>query len=135
MAEFRSVTEDFAVSGQIFPDDVQSAADQGFVLIINNRPDGEAAGQPTGASIESAAKAASLAYREIPIVGRPSPEQAAAVRAAIEVAAGGKTLAFCRTGNRSITVWALGEAAAGARGREELIRVGRAAGYDLSGVL
>jgi uncharacterized protein (TIGR01244 family) len=56
------------------------------------------------------------------------------MRAAIH-AAGGKALAFCRTGNRSIVVWAMGEAAAGDMGREELIRLGRAAGYEISGAL
>ena len=42
-------------------------------------------------------------------------------------------LAFCRSGTRSITVWAQGQAESGDRAREELVRLGRNAGYDLSG--
>ena len=46
----------------------------------------------------------------------------------------GPVLAFCRSGTRSITAWALGEAAAG-RDRRELARLAADAGYDLTPVL
>jgi uncharacterized protein (TIGR01244 family) len=48
--------------------------------------------------------------------------------------ADGPVLAFCRSGTRSITAWALGEAASG-RDRAELVRLAAAAGYDLGPVL
>jgi uncharacterized protein (TIGR01244 family) len=47
----------------------------------------------------------------------------------------GPVLAFCRSGTRSIITWAVGQAVAGERSRDELVRWGRDAGYDLSGVL
>jgi uncharacterized protein (TIGR01244 family) len=134
MTEFRTVTEDFSVSPQIAPGDVATAAAEGFKLIINNRPDGEQPGQPTSAEIEAQAKAHGLAYVHIPFAGRPTPEQAKAVRDAA-AAADGKVLAFCRSGTRSITAWSLGQAAAGDRPRDELIDLGAEAGYDLSGAL
>ncbi|MGA0602989.1 TIGR01244 family sulfur transferase [Caulobacter sp. KR2-114] len=134
MSEFRTVTDDFAVSPQIAPTDVASAAAQGFRLIINNRPDGEQPGQPTSAEIEAQAKAHGLAYVHIPVVGRPSVEQAKATRDAA-AAAGGKVLAFCRSGTRSITAWSMGQAAAGDRPVGDLVALGANAGYDLSGVL
>jgi uncharacterized protein (TIGR01244 family) len=43
-------------------------------------------------------------------------------------------LAYCRSGTRSITAWALGEAAGG-RDPNELVRLARDAGYDLAPVL
>ncbi|HZC16035.1 MAG TPA: sulfur transferase domain-containing protein, partial [Caulobacteraceae bacterium] len=49
MAEFRKVTEGFSVAPQIDLEDLPRAAAQGFKLVINNRPDGEAPGQPTSA--------------------------------------------------------------------------------------
>jgi uncharacterized protein (TIGR01244 family) len=49
--------------------------------------------------------------------------------------ADGPVLAFCRSGTRSIVTWAVGEALSGERSREELVRLGQEAGYDLSGVL
>ena len=134
MSEFRKVTEDFSVAPQITPDDIAAAADQGFVLVINNRPDGEAPDQPTGAQMAAAARAAGVAYAHIPVRGGPTPEQVEAVRAAIAEAEG-PVLAFCRSGTRSIITWSLGQAGSGARDRGELARLGQAAGYDLSGVL
>ena len=63
----------------------------------------------------------------------PTPEQVAANR---EVIAGseGPVLAFCRSGNRCIITWSIGERLAG-RDRGELVGIGAQAGYDLSGVL
>jgi uncharacterized protein (TIGR01244 family) len=132
MTDFRTVTDIFSVSGQITPADVAAAAVQGFTLIINNRPDGEAPGQPTGAQIEAAARAAGLDYLNAPVVGRPGPAQVEAVRQAV-AGAKGRVLAYCRSGNRSICAWAMGQA--GALDRDQLLRLGATAGYDLSPVL
>ncbi|MFI4933778.1 MAG: TIGR01244 family sulfur transferase [Caulobacterales bacterium] len=134
MTQFRKVTDQLSVSPQITPDEARAAAGQGFGLIINNRPDGEAPDQPAGAAVEAAARAAGADYLFIPVMGRPTPDQA---RAQAEAVAGAKgpVLAYCRSGTRSITTWALGEAAAGARSREELVRLAAGAGYDLSPVL
>ncbi|MFI4973500.1 MAG: TIGR01244 family sulfur transferase [Caulobacterales bacterium] len=134
MTEFRKVTDRFSVSPQITPDDARAAIGAGFKLIINNRPDDEVPGQPRNAEIEAAARSAGAGYLHIPVVGRPTPDQARMVSDAV-AAADGPALAFCRSGTRSITAWALGEAAAGLRGRDELVRLAAAAGYDLAPVL
>ncbi len=132
MADIRKVTPEFSVAPQIEVADVEAAKAQGFVRLINNRPDGEAPGQPTSAEFAKAAEAAGLDYVHIPFVGRPTPEQAEAVADAA-AAAPGPVLAFCRSGTRSITAWALGQAQAGRRPPGELIALGAKAGYDLSG--
>jgi len=62
MTQFRKVTDALSVSPQITPDEAQTAAADGFVLIINNRPDGESPDQPSGRQIESAARAAGADY-------------------------------------------------------------------------
>ena len=134
MADIRKVTDDFAVAPQISPDDLAQAAKDGFVLVINNRPDGEAPDQPASAEMEAAAKAAGLAYVHIPVRGGPTPEQVEAVAVAVQEA-DGPVLAFCRSGTRSIITWSLGKAISGARSRDDLIQLGADAGYDLSGVL
>lgn len=134
MADIRKVTDDFSVAPQITPQEVGEIARQGFVKLINNRPDGEVPGQPTNQEMEAAAKAAGLDYVHIPFVGRPTPEQAAACARAAEEASG-PVLAFCRSGTRSITAWSLGQAMAGKRAPGELVGLGAEAGYDLSAVL
>jgi len=134
MADYRKVTDDFTVAPQIALSDLADAAARGFVLVINNRPDGEQPGQPTSAEVEAAANAAGLAYVHIPVIGGPGPDQVEAVRAAIATA-GGPVLAFCRSGTRSIVTWSIGQAMSGERDRGELVSLGAAAGYDLGGVL
>lgn len=132
-ADIRSVTPAFATAPQLAPADMGEAAARGFVLVINNRPDGEQPGQPTSAQMEAAAREAGMAYLHVPVVGAPGPEQVDAVRRAI-AGASGPVLAFCRSGTRSIVTWARGEASAG-RDAHELVVLGRAAGYDLSQAL
>jgi uncharacterized protein (TIGR01244 family) len=134
MAEFRKVTDRFSVAPQIGIEDLARAAEAGFVLVINNRPDGEVPDQPSSAAVEAAAKAAGLDYAHIPVRGAPTPEQISAEQAVLGKA-NGPVLAYCRSGNRSIITWSLGEARAGSRSREELLKLGAAAGYDLSAVL
>jgi uncharacterized protein (TIGR01244 family) len=133
MSDFRRVTDSFSVSPQVTEADMARAAAEGFVLVINNRPDGEDPSQPSAAAIEAAARAAGLDYLYAPVRGGPTAEQVEAVRAAVE-AADGPVLAFCRSGTRSIVTWSIGQALAG-EDRETLVGQGLEAGYDLSGVL
>ena len=134
MTGFRRVTDSLSVSPQITTDDLAIAADEGFVLVINNRPDDEEPGQPSSAQIEAAARAAGLDYVHVPVRGGPTHDQVEAVRRAID-GADGPVLAFCRSGTRSIVTWSLGQAASGAADRGTLVRQGADAGYDLAGVL
>ncbi len=134
MSDFRRVTDTLSVSPQVTEADMVRAAAEGFVLVINNRPDGEDPSQPSSATIEAAARAAGLDYVHVPVRGGPGPDQVEAVRVAIE-AAKGPVLAFCRSGTRSIVTWSIGQAISGAADRETLVNQGAAAGYDLSGVL
>lgn len=134
MPDFRRVTDQLSVSPQISVAEVAEAARLGFRTLINNRPDGEDPTQPTGAEIAAAAQAAGLAYFHIPVRGGPTPDQVDQTnRLLAEVP--GPVLAFCRSGTRSIVTWSTGQAASGARSRDDLIAIGRQAGYDLSSVL
>jgi uncharacterized protein (TIGR01244 family) len=134
MTDFRKVTDDFSVAPQITLDDVARAKAEGFVLLINNRPDGEALDQPTSGQFEAAAKAAGLGYAHIPVRGGPTQEQVEAEHRLLAETKG-PVLAWCRSGTRSITTWTIGEALAGTRSRQELIQLAAGAGYDLSGLL
>lgn len=129
MADLRALDESTFVAGQIRPEDIAAAAVEGVTMIVNNRPDFEEAGQPEGAEIEAAALAAGLDYRFIPVSSGISEAQIVAMAEALE-AAGGKALAFCRSGTRSTMLWALARARLGEKG-ESLARKAAAAGYDL----
>lgn len=106
-------------------------AASGVKLVINHRPDGEAPDQPASAELQAAAEAAGLRYVAIPVRGVPPGEAEARATAELVAGAEGPTLAFCRSGTRSIMAWAIGEALAGRRTGDELVRLGEDAGYDL----
>lgn len=125
----RRLEDGMFVDGQIRPDEVPELAAQGIALIVNNRPDGEEPGQPTGAEIEAAAQAAGITYRAIPI-SQLTPEAIEATREALEEA-GGPVLAYCKSGTRSTYVWALARSLGGADG-DMLVGQAAEAGYDLT---
>ena len=131
MAALRRVTDRLSVAAQLAPSDAPGLAREGYVLVVDNRPDGEAPDQPAGAEIEAACRAAGLAYVHIPVRGAPEPEQAMTMRAAL-AEADGPAVAYCRSGFRSTAAWALGEVLAGARSRNELMVLAGDAGVDLS---
>jgi len=129
----RQIDDSISVAPQILPGDVADLAAAGFVAIVNNRPDGEDAGQPEGAAVRAAAEAAGLSYTEIPVTqaGFSGP-QVEAMAAAI-AGAGGPVLAYCRSGTRSCNLWALAAASMGGD-PDTLTAKGAGAGYDLSGI-
>jgi uncharacterized protein (TIGR01244 family) len=111
-----------------------AAAQQGFVRVVCNRPDSEGPGQPSGGAMNAAAQAAGLEFVHIPFAGMPDAATADAVFAAVSEAPG-PVLAYCRSGTRSVTAWALGSLRAGDHDREALVALAAGAGYDLSAVL
>jgi uncharacterized protein (TIGR01244 family) len=130
---FRTLDPSISVFGQIEPEDVAAAKAQGFTTIVNNRPENEQPGQPAGAEIEAAAKAAGLDYVAIPVDHSGFAEwQVAAMADALEKA-NGPVLAFCRSGTRSTFLWALARNRLGDEG-ETLIAKAAGAGYDLSSI-
>jgi uncharacterized protein (TIGR01244 family) len=131
MAEFRRIEDNFYVSGQVGEDDLAEAADIGIKLLINNRPDGEVGGQPTSDEVEAWATAKGMRYIFMPIKhGALKMDQVAAF-GEILVEAKEPVLAFCRTGMRSCTLWALASAAIGDLTSEKIVAVSLAAGHDL----
>ncbi|MDH5798750.1 MAG: sulfur transferase domain-containing protein, partial [Paracoccaceae bacterium] len=83
--QLKQITPDVCVTGQILPEQVAALASQGFKALICNRPDNEADDQPSFAEVESAAKAAGLEIRYIPIVhGQVTMVEVADFRNAID---------------------------------------------------
>jgi sulfide:quinone oxidoreductase len=126
--DIRKLTEGLSVAGQIDPADMPEIAALGIRAVISNRPDGEAAGQPAFAEIESAARATGLEARHLPVTAPIADADATAFGEMLDILPG-PVLAFCRTGTRSASLWALlcrdGDG-------EDLIARAAAAGCDLS---
>ncbi len=128
----RRVSEMVSVAPQIAPEDIPALKDAGFVAVVNNRPDREEPGQPSGEAVRAAAEAAGLRYAEVPVASGFSHEQVDAM-AAVLAEAGGPVLAFCRSGTRSCNLWALAEAKRGGDA-DALVAAAANAGYDLRAI-
>lgn len=129
MSNRRRFDDQVSVCGQIQPGEIAELAASGVRMLINNRPDGEDADQPTAGEIEAAAEAAGLSYRHIPIIRGIGPGDVEAMEEALAEAGDGPVLAFCRSGNRSALVAALARRRQG-RARDEVMRNIEGAGFD-----
>jgi uncharacterized protein (TIGR01244 family) len=129
----RHINESISVAPQIAVEQVAEIAAAGFKTIVNNRPDDEDAGQPSGDAIRAAAEAAGLNYVAIPVThaGFSHPQIDAMTQALVD--ADGPVLAYCRSGTRSCNLWALAAAKAG-RNPNLLLAQAEDAGYDLRGI-
>ncbi len=106
--------ETISISGQITVADVQRLAEAGFKSIICNRPENEDYIQTSFADIEQAAKAAGMETRFVPIPhgGLTMQDIEDFGNARQEMA--GPHLAYCHSGARTSSMWALHQATTGA---------------------
>ncbi|MES2022678.1 MAG: TIGR01244 family sulfur transferase [Pseudomonadota bacterium] len=133
MTTLRTIDATISVVPQISLEDLAALAAAGFTAIVNNRPDGEDFGQPTGDAIAAAAAAAGLGYTAIPITHAGFSHPQIDAMAAVLAEAKGPVLAYCRSGTRSCNLWALAAVKAGAHPDAAMAKAA-AAGYDLTGL-
>lgn len=105
--EYRKITDDYAVAGQITADQIAEIKAAGYKSIVCNRPDDEQPGQPSAASIAAAAKAAGLDFRHVPAVsGQIVKGNVDAMAEALRDMEG-PVFAYCRSGARSTNLFML----------------------------
>lgn len=130
----RRIDASISVAPQIGVEDMQAIVAGGFTTIINNRPDGEEVGQPTGEEIGRAATEAGLGYIAIPITHAGFSTAQMEEMAKVLMGSPGPVLAYCRSGTRSCNLWAMAAVQLGLDTAESAVSKGAAAGYDLSGI-
>ncbi|HBM84890.1 MAG TPA: TIGR01244 family phosphatase [Halieaceae bacterium] len=132
--DIRTLDEQLSVSAQITPDELADLAARGVQHIICNRPDGEGADQPAYAEVQRAAEVAGMQAHYLPVAaGKVSDAEAREFGQLLD-AIEGRVHAYCRTGMRSTTLWALSRARSGLS-PADIVRRGREAGYDMSSVV
>ncbi|MER8827403.1 TIGR01244 family sulfur transferase [Mesorhizobium sp. M0938] len=105
--EYREISEDYSVSGQIQPADVAAIKAAGFKSVICNRPDEEQPGQPSADTVKAAVEAAGLAFRYIPVVsGQITAENVEDQAEALDELEG-PIFAYCRSGARCTNLYGL----------------------------
>lgn len=105
--EYRQITDNYAVSGQIEPGDVAAIKTAGFKSVICNRPDDEQPGQTPHDRIEAAVEAAGLAFRYIPVVSGQITSDNVEDQAAALADLDGPVFAYCRSGARCTNLYGL----------------------------
>ena len=129
-AVIHRLTPTFGVAPQLDADDIATLAAQGWRSLVCNRPDGETADQPPSAELAQVAATHGLAWRYLPIIsGQWRATDVAAFGEALRTMPA-PVLAFCRSGTRSIHLWAL--AMAGTLDGESIRRIAADAGYALN---
>ncbi|WP_428156551.1 TIGR01244 family sulfur transferase [Brevundimonas sp.] len=127
---FMPLSVTFSVAPQLTAADVAEAGRYGFRAIIDNRPDGEEPGQPTAAEMRALAASHGLGFAHVPTLGGAVSDEHVAQMAEALARLNGPVLAYCRTGTRAATLWALTQS--GSQTADALIATAADAGYDLS---
>ena len=99
-----TVNSQVSVSDQIHSNDIATLSDLGVTTIICNRPDGEAADQPSVEEITAAANARNIVVVNLPFTAGKMPDSAVLVFREI-MGSGQRIHAYCRTGNRSSMIF------------------------------
>lgn len=124
------LTEQLSVAPQVMPADLAEIAAMGFKTLICNRPDGEGADQPTHQELAAAAQGLGMTLAYQPVISGQVMDESARIFGEHVSASTGPVLAFCRSGMRSTTLWAL--SVAGSEAPDAIMAAAKSAGYDLS---
>ena len=127
------LSPDVTVASQPDLQEFRDIAAEGYVAVINNRPDGEDPTQPGSEAEEAAAEEAGLAYAHIPMGAGPLAESDVRHFQSVVTGAAGPVLVHCRSGTRSANLWAIGEVLDGRMALADLAPLARQIGLDLRG--
>ncbi|WP_295990041.1 bifunctional protein tyrosine phosphatase family protein/NAD(P)/FAD-dependent oxidoreductase [Rugamonas sp.] len=131
--EIHQLAPGLSISAQVLPEQLAAIRAAGFLTIICNRPDAEGVDQPAFAEIEGAALALGMTAHYLPAEsGKVSDEQVRTFGQLREQSPQ-PVLAYCRTGMRSTTMWALSQAEQ--LPLAQIIDTAKKAGFDLKGLV
>lgn len=129
--EIKQLSPDFSVSAQISGKDLPQLHAQGVTSLVCNRPDAEGGqDQPAWQELAQAASALGMKTSLVPVV-QDTINSAQVRRFAQLLKDGEQVHAFCRSGARSTTLWALARIANGEDARS-VVDALRAQGTDLA---
>ncbi len=131
--ELKRVNQDFYVAGQITTNDIVKIADQGIKTLICHRPDGEGVDQPNVIEIEEAAQQYGLNLIYQPVISGKVTDQQVTEFKQLYQNAQKPVLAYCRSGMRAISLWALAEV--DPSDAALLVESGNKLGFNLKGLV
>jgi sulfide:quinone oxidoreductase len=130
--DLKKINDQLSVSEQISPQQVAEIARAGFRSVICNRPDGESQDQPSHQDIQAACQAHGLVFRHLPADTGKVLDSHGIEFGQLMSELPGPVLAYCRSGTRSTTMWALSQAPH--LTPAQIIDTAAQAGYDMRGL-
>lgn len=127
--ETRQITDTYAVSPQIAPEDVAQLKADGFTTLICNRPNGEVPPSHQSDQFRALAEAEGLTFVDNPVIHGQLTLEIVEIQGRALAESSGPVFAYCASGNRSSIVWALSQA--GRIPTDDLIAAAARWGYDL----
>ena len=124
-----ALTDTVAAEPQIQPEDMAAVAAAGYKVVINNRPDGEALGQPSSEDLRRAAERAGLEYHYYPLNAFNYPGDELPAITELFDNPERPVFAFCRSGTRSTNLWISSRAA---DARDDARHHAQQLGFDVS---
>jgi uncharacterized protein (TIGR01244 family) len=124
------INNKLTVSDQITIEDLKEIQAQGYKTIFCNRPDQESEGQLAFSAIEKEAHNLGIKAIHQPVIGGQISDDDIAQFSCYFEAAQKPVFAYCRTGTRCSTLWALSHAKI--LPINEILNKTQMAGYDLS---
>jgi len=128
--EIKKISPFLSVSPQIYPGHMERLAALGFKTLINNRPDNETDDQPLVEELVVEAAKHGMVLISIPVIPGGLSKQNVREFGQEMGRVKGPVLAYCRSGMRSTSLWALHEARHMDSGI--IINFASTIGYDLS---
>ena len=127
--DFNQVEHNYTVGGQIQESDLATIAGAGFKTVICNRPDSEIEPALHVQFMEAEALRLGLNFVYNPISGQGMTQENLQVQASVLAGTNDPVYAYCRSGMRSTTAWALIKAKE--LPVDEVVACAAGAGYNL----
>jgi sulfide:quinone oxidoreductase len=125
----KKLSPTLSIAAQIQPNDIPRLVAAGFKSIICNRPDGEGPDQPSFKEIEAAAHQFGLQAQYLPVESGKVRDEDGKTFGQLLNTLPGPVVAYCRTGMRSTTLWALSQA--GSTPLPQILEASQKVGFDM----
>ena len=131
--DIKALTPHLSITPQVLVSELEAVAQMGFKAIICNRPHGEGPDQPSFSEMEQAALAHGLQMRYLPAeAGKVSDADGKAFGELLATLPA-PVLAYCRTGMRSTTMWALSQS--GITPLPQILEASQRVGFDMKALV
>jgi sulfide:quinone oxidoreductase len=131
--DIKALTPHLSISPQVMVAELEAVAQMGFKAIICNRPDGEGPDQPSFSEMEQAALAHGLQMRYLPAESGKVRDEDGKAFGELLATLPAPVLAYCRTGMRSTTMWALSQS--GITPLPQILEASQKVGFDMKALV